>query len=171
MKTFGKVLFGILIVIGLLGYYGLKQMAENEALRKAQGVSWEQLELFGFKRPHIQTKDLPKQFLESKVMTPIQMNAFPYGKISVKEIVSKLKKKQLDNGQNIIVNGWKIDDNVYTLSLLMKNFVEIKLVFTHLLSRERGNGMFSSMYILTEKGEELPGYLIINDIRNIKIDD
>lgn len=147
-------------------------MAENEDLRIAQGVSWKQLELFGFKRPYIDTKDLPSKFLASKVITPIQTNssAFPFGQISVKELTDKLQKKQLDNGRYIIINGWSINDNVYTLSLLMKHFKEIKLVFTHLLSKERGNGISSTMFIVTEDGEELPGYLIMRDVAYIKID-
>lgn len=51
MKIFGKIILIVLIVLGGLSYFGMKQMAENEDFRKAQGVSWEQLELFGFERP------------------------------------------------------------------------------------------------------------------------
>lgn len=40
-----------------------------------------------------------KQFLDAKVVTPIGMNNFPYGEISVSKFQELLSKRQMDNGK------------------------------------------------------------------------
>jgi hypothetical protein len=97
----------------------------------------------------------PKQFLQSKVVTPLGMNNFPFGELTVTDFQSKLVKKQLDNGKYPEVLGWKNADNVYTLIVMMKG-KRFSLVFNHLLSKDQGGGLYSVMAGECD-GQVIPG--------------
>jgi len=97
----------------------------------------------------------PKKFLESKIVTPMGMNNFPFGKISVKEFVDKFSKKQLNNGKYPEIKGWTNSDNIYTLHAILKD-TEFKVNFVHILSKDHGDGAYSSMSG-TIDGQELSG--------------
>jgi len=106
--------------------------------------------------------DPPKKFLDSKIVTPMGMNNFPFGEISVKEFVDKLSKKQLDNGKYPEIKGWTNSDNIYTLHAVLKD-KEFKVNFAHILSKEQGDGAYSGMSG-TIDGQEFPGIEVMKFI-------
>lgn len=117
------------------------------------------LSLSGFKWPS-SSVDPPEKFLNSLVVTPWGMNNFPLGEISVSEFVSKLAKRQLDNGRYPEIKGWTNSDNVYTLHVLFGEN-ELEAIFVHLLSEQKGAGQFSGLACRLAGEVENPCYSLL----------
>ena len=86
----------------------------------------------------------PETFLDSKIATPMGMNNFPFGQVSVREFEEKLSKKQLDNGSYPKIEGWTNTDNIYTLHAVT-NGKDFEVTFAHILSKSQGDGAYSGM--------------------------
>ena len=106
----------------------------------------------------------PPLLLNSVISAPFANGFdFGYGKITVSELVERLKTVTADNGANLQVKGWNKDDNVYTAQVTNGKRVVMTLVFRHMLNQ---NGLYSKMEAVVDD-EVIPGVEVLRWLTSV----
>lgn len=108
---------------------------------------------YGFWGSKKETLNLPEKFQNSLVITPMGMNGFPFGKITVNQLSKIIESFQMANGKYLELDGWTNSDNEYTLKVIGKEIIYLK--FVHMLNKQfNGDGSYMTFIV---KGKEHPG--------------
>lgn len=107
----------------------------------------------------------PDQFMQSTIILNMEMNKFPFGRITIEQFVKQLQSRRQGDAQ-VQITGWTADDEEYTLHAQLKD-EKLEFEFSHLLDEVDGAGKFSAATGGKKGGDSLSGFQALQFVLGI----